>query len=203
MSYSTLDRFWHQLSQVAEHVFEHLVDYIKRLDIFGNYQAADSTSVETPFMDDPDATWSYDATKKKYYFGYGLLLVVDVETEIPLAARFIQRKQASKKDCVQVILKAFSIKKPRVFLADAGFDFIDFQKEMMDENILPIITYNPRNSSKPASITYRVEQLVKQRTTNVTFNQKALKKTFRKRASVENTNNVLKQLGLEDLRVKG
>jgi hypothetical protein len=154
-------------------------------------------------LDDPDATWSYDATKKKYYFGYGLLLVVDVATEIPIAARFIKRKQASKKDCIQVIQKAFSVKKPRVFLADAGFDFIEFQQEMMNERILPIVTYNPRNAGKPLPITYRLEQLVKQQTTKVTFNQNELKNTFRKRSSVENTNNVLKQLGLEDVRVKG
>ena len=32
---------------------------------------------------------------------------------------------------------------------------------------------------------------------------KELKKTFNKRSSVENTNNVLKQLGLENLFVKG
>jgi transposase len=203
MSYATLDRFWHQLSEVAEQVFEQLVEHIKQLGVLGNYQAADTTSIATPWLDDPDATWSFDATKKKYYFGYGLLLVVDVATEIPIAARFIKRKQALKKDCVQVIQKAFSVKKPRVFLADAGFDFIDFQQHMMKKKILPIVTYNPRNAGKLLPITYRVEHLVKQRATKVTFDQKKLKKTFRKRSSVENTNNVLKQLGLEDLRVKG
>ena len=62
MSYATLDRFWHQLSQVAEQVFENLVDHIKQLGILGDYQAVDSTSIETPFNDDPDATWNYDAT---------------------------------------------------------------------------------------------------------------------------------------------
>ena len=203
MSYATLDRFWHQLSHVAEHVFKHLVNHIRQLEIFGEYQAADTTSIETPFMDDSDASWSYDATKEKFYFGYGLLLVVDVATEIPIAACFIQGKQVSKKDCVRVIRKAFSIKKPRVFLADAGFDFIEFQQEMMNDRILPIITYNPRNTAKPLPIRYRVEQLVKQRTKKVTFNRRELKKTFRKRSSVENTNNVLKQLGLEHMKVKG
>jgi transposase len=203
MSYATLDRFWHQLSQIAEHVFEHLVNYIKQLNLLGDYQAVDTTSIETSFQDDPDATWNYDATKKKYYYGYGLLLVVDVHTELPIAARFIQGKQAAKKDCIRVIREAFSVKKPRVFLADAAFDYIMFQKEMMNERILPIITYNPRNTHQPLPINYRIQQLVKEQTTKVTFNYKELKKTFRKRSSVENTNNVLKQLGLESLLVKG
>ena len=203
ISYATLNRFWHQLSAYVERVFQHLVEHIKHLGIFGDSQAADTTSIETPFQDDLDATWSYDATKKKYYFGYGLLLVVDVDTELPIAARFIQRKQAKKQDCKHVIQQAKTVKKPRVFLADAGFDFIDMQQEMMEQKILPIISYNSRNADRPLPVTYRVEDLVKKRTKQVSLNTKELKKTFRKRSSVENTNNVLKQLGLENIRVKG
>ena len=97
ISYATLDRFWHQLSMVAEQVFENLVGHVKQLDILGDRQAADTTSIVTTFQDDPDTSWSYDATKDTYYFGYGLLLVVDVHSELPIAARFIQRKQVLKK----------------------------------------------------------------------------------------------------------
>ena len=125
-----------------------------------------------------------------------------MDTELPIAAKFVQGKQAKKKDCIQVIREAFAVKKPRVFLADAAFDYIIFQEEMMDEQVLPIITYNPRNTHQPLPINYRVQELVKKRTTNVTFNLKELKKNFRKRSSVENANNVLKQLGLEDVLVK-
>jgi hypothetical protein len=128
--------------------------------------------------DDPDAAWNYDATKKKYYFGYGLLLVVDVDTELPIAAKFIQGKQAKKKDCIQVNREVFAVRAPRVFLADAAFDYITFQKEMMDEQILPIITYNPRNTHHRLHINYIVKDLVKKQTTKVTLNLKQLKKTF-------------------------
>jgi hypothetical protein len=203
ISYATLDRFWHQFSGFAEQIFEILVDYIKHLGLLGDTHAADTTSIETPYQDDPDATWSYDATKKKYYFGYGLLLVIDVDTELPIAVRFIQRKQAKKQDCKQVIQQAIKVKKPRNFLADAGFDFINMQQDMMNRRILPIISYNARNADHPLPITYRVEDLVKKSTTNVSLNIKDLNKTFRRRCSVENTNNVLKQLGLENIRVKG
>jgi len=126
-----------------------------------------------------------------------------VATELPIAARFIQGKQAVKKDCIQVIREAISIRKPRVLLADAAFDYITFQKEMLHEKIFPLITYNPRNTHQPLPINYRIEQFIKEQTTKVIFNVKQLKITFRKRSSVENANNVLKQLGLEDIRVKG
>lgn len=103
MSYATLDRFWAQFAALAETAFDALTKVVANLGILGAVQAVDSTSIATPFLDDPDARWSYDATKKEYYFGYGLLLVVDVNTHWPIAARFVQRKQASKKQWKAVI----------------------------------------------------------------------------------------------------
>jgi len=173
------------------------------LGILGTWQAVDSTSIKTPFLDDQDATWNYDATKEEYYFGYGLLLVVDVDSQLPVATRFIQRKQPRKNESLTVVNTVFSVKKPRVLIGDGGFDIIDLQKQLIDEYILPVIRYNSRNADEPLNIKYRVEDLVKKRTDKVNMNRKELDRTFRKRGSVENANNVLKQMGLETLRVKG
>ncbi|MEM4258258.1 MAG: transposase [Candidatus Thermoplasmatota archaeon] len=74
-----------KFATVAESVFKEFAQIVKSLGILGTVQAVDSTSISTPYLDDPDAVWSYDATKKEYYFGYGLLLVVDVETQLPIA----------------------------------------------------------------------------------------------------------------------
>jgi len=125
-----------------------------------------------------------------------------VNTELHITARFIQGKQEVKKDCIQVIHEAFTVKKPRVFLAFAAFDYIAYQKEMIDEQILSIITYNSRNNHQPLLIKYRLQKFVKVQTKKVTFNFKELRKTFRKGLSVENAKNVLKQLGLEYIKVK-
>ena len=203
MSYSTLERFWHQLAELAEEVFKGLASTIVNLGILGNMQAVDSTDIKTPFLDDEDAAWSYDSTRKEYYYGYGLLLVVDVESQIPIAAKFIQGKQASGKESSSVIKDAFHIKKPAILLGDAGFDIVELQEQLLDDNVLPVITYNPRNTDEPLDIAYRVEHLVQQRTDDVKLDRKGLDNDFRMRPAVENANNVLKQLGLEDIRVKG
>lgn len=55
ISYATLNRFWHQLASVAEQVFKDLVQVVNNLGLYGSRQAAESTSIETPFEDDPDA----------------------------------------------------------------------------------------------------------------------------------------------------
>lgn len=203
MSYATLERFWHQLATVAEQVFMELAQMIASLGILGAIHAVDSTSISTPYLDDPDAVWSYDATKKEYYFGYGLLLVVDVDTQLPIAAQFVQRKQASKKEWSMVIQDGMLVKKPTILLGDSGLDIVEMQEQLMDDHVLPIISYNPRNTDTPLDVKYRVEDLVRKRTDKVTLKRKELEKVYRKRSAVENTNNVLKQMGLEDLRVTG
>lgn len=203
MSYATLERFWHQFATVAELVFKEFVQIIKGLGIIGEIHAVDSTSISTSFLDDPDAVWSYDSTKGEFYYGYGLLLVVDVQTQLPLAAQFVQRKQASKEEWTAVIQDGEVVKKPRVLLGDSGLDIVELQEELIEKHVLPIISYNPRNTVKPLNIKYRVEDLVRRRTGKVTLNRKELDNTYKQRVAVENTNNVLKQMGLEDIHVRG
>jgi hypothetical protein len=95
------------------------------------------------------------------------------------------------------------VKKPRVFLGDSGLDIVELQEQLMDDNVLPIIPYNPRNTDVPLDIKYRVEDLVHRRANKVSMNRRELDRTYPQRNAVENTNNVLKQMGLEDIRVRG
>lgn len=95
------------------------------------------------------------------------------------------------------------VKKPCVLLGDSGLDIVELQEQLMDDYVLPVIPYNPRNTGEPLGIKYRVEDLVKKRTTRVSLNRKDLARIYKKRSAVENTYNVLKQMGLEDLHVRG
>jgi hypothetical protein len=102
-----------------------------------------------------------------------------------------------------VIHEGILVKKPTILLGDSGVDIVELQEQLINQYILPVITYNPRNADEPLDIKYRVEDLVHQRTDKVTLNRTDLDKVYRRRCAVENTNNVLKQMGLEDLHVKG
>lgn len=95
------------------------------------------------------------------------------------------------------------MKKPQVLLGDSGLDIVELQEQLMDDGVLPIIPYNARNADEPLPIKYRSEDIVHQRTDKVTLNRKDLDITYPQRNAVENANNVLKQLGLEDIRVRG
>lgn len=66
------------------------------------------------------------------------------------------------------------------------------QEQLMDEQVLPIIPYNPRNADETLDIKYRVDDLVHQRTDKITVNRRELDSAYSKRNAVENVNNVLK-----------
>ena len=151
---------------------------IANLGILGAIQAVDSTSIATPFKDDPDAVWSYDATKKEYYFGYGLLLVVDVDTQLPIAARFVQRKQASKEEWAMVIHEGMLVKKPTIFLGDSGLDIIEMQEQLMDDMFSRLSPTIQGTLIVHSTMKYRVEDLVRKRTDKVTFKRKELEKVY-------------------------
>jgi hypothetical protein len=82
------------------------------------------------------------------------------------------------------------IKKPRVFLGDTGFDIVELQEQLMDDGLLPIMPYNPRNTDVPLDIKYRGD-LIHQQTNKLSLNRKELDDTYIQQISVENVNNIL------------
>jgi hypothetical protein len=95
------------------------------------------------------------------------------------------------------------VKKPKILLGDSWLDIIEIQEHLMNEHVLPIISYNPKNTDTLLDVKYRIEGLVRKRTDKVKLKRKELKKVYRKQSVVENTNNVLKQMRLEELRIDG
>ena len=83
----------------------------------GKKQALDPTSIETRFISDPDAEWSYDETKGEYYFGYSLIVNWCTETHLPLAAVFTQSKKVSYEETKPVLQNTPIM--PEKFFADA------------------------------------------------------------------------------------
>jgi hypothetical protein len=90
----TISRFFHFLSSVIDKIFHHLAAFAARLGIYGNTFLIDTTSIEV-FEDDPDAKWNYDSTSKSWYYGYGLEMIVDWKTHLPVASVFTNVKHVN------------------------------------------------------------------------------------------------------------
>jgi len=197
-SHDTILRFWKSLEPVIEEIFQELVRQNIRPGIIkGSIQAIDSTSIETKFIkSDKDAKWSYDETKKAYYFGYGLLVIFDCLTQLPIAALFTKSKKVCYKE-IRSVWQTLTII-PKKLFGDGEFDIIDFHKRLMKQGIFPVILYNPRNTKQPLKIKYRIQQF------NSKLKTEKLDEEYDYRAEAEHGFSTLKlHFGLENLHVKG
>ena len=156
----------------------------------------DPTSIETPFMSDPDAEWIYDETKGEYYFGYGLIVNGCTETHLPLDAVFTQSKKVHYEETKPVLQNTPIM--PEKFFADAEFDIIELHKSLMKEKVMPIIPYNPRNTKEQLRVKYRIQQWKPK------LSDEELDLEYRARAEAEHGFSTLKKhFGLEKFSVKG
>lgn len=202
-SASTLSRFFHVLEAIIEEVFHLLSCFAARLGIFSNIFLGDTTSIEVS-PGDPDGKWNYDATKEQWYYGYGLNLIVDWKTHLPVAAVFNTGKHVGNMEIRKAITRMYQVKTPTRWIADSEFDTKQTHKILMGQKTLPVIRYNPRNSSDPLPISFRVESIVREQTKGkVSMNRKQLLRDYRMRIEVEHSISTIKTLGLEHPSVQG
>ena len=202
-SASTISRFFRFLSGIIESIFQHLALFAAGLGIYGSIFLIDTTSIEVS-QDDSDGKWNYDATKKKWYYGYGLELIVDWKTHLPIAVVFTSGKHVGTREILEGIQGMMMVKKPSTFIGDGEFDIRKIHGLLLEKRILPIMHYNPRNNKTNFSFHFRVEELVQQRTKgNVTLNTHLLQMDYKKRIEIEHAISMIKDLGLEFPQVKG
>jgi len=131
----------------VEQVLKRLVRQVRRLAITrGEDQAIDGTSIKTRLRSDPDAGWSWDATKKEYYGGYGLLLVACPLTHLPLAVVLTDGKHATSEQTIQALEQARQTFQPRWIIGDGEFDPLGIHSYVLSHGAMPVIKYNPRNT---------------------------------------------------------
>jgi 6-pyruvoyl-tetrahydropterin synthase len=199
----TLSRFFHFLSSVIEKIFHHLVAFAARLGIYGDTFLIDTTSIEV-FEDDPDAKWNYDATSKSWYYGYGLELIVDWKTHLPVAGVFTNGKHVGDSEIEEGLNRMYAVKSPNVFAGDGEFDTKNTHNILLNRRTLPVMKYNPRNTKKQTTFSFRIEEIVNETSNGkVHLNTNLLKQDYKKRIEVEHSISTIKSLGLEYPQVRG
>jgi len=136
-------------------VFNEMVRQLNDVENIGRIVAIDSTLFEAYSKDskskanaDPDARWGYSATTKTFVFGYKLHVACDAESELPLTYTLTP---ANVYDSVEYLnlLKDLTARgiKPKVVLADAGYDSVANIRQTFERyGATPIIAMNKRNS---------------------------------------------------------
>lgn len=197
-SHDTLLRFWGQLEEVIEEIFQEFV--IQNIDlgiIDLRRLAIDPTSIETRYLkSDKDAKWNRDESRKRFYFGYGADAIKDVSSHLPVCASFIQSKKTDFDETIALWKKL--PEKPQILLGDSEFDMLEFHEILLSEHVVPIIEYNPRNTETPLPITYRIQQYTND------FSLEWLTEEDRYRAEIEHSWGTLKEhFGLEKFFIRG
>ncbi len=157
VSHDTISRFFSKLCMLIEEIFYRLVKEVKKLGILSSRRVADTTDIETRFKKDEDARWSYDSSRKCYYFGYGALICFDPFLHLPTSAKLTESKKVDREDCKKVFEQETK-NRTAIINADAEFDIIELIEMLLRKGILLIATYNKRNSKQNLRIRYRLEQ---------------------------------------------
>ncbi|WP_255193891.1 transposase [Natronobeatus ordinarius] len=200
-SRDAVDRFLTDLGLVVDDVFSRLVEQAATCGLLDSTFRIDSTDLEALAWND-DASWNYDPTAEAYYYGFGLT-IVSAGPKIPIAAEFTQAKQASKETAMRVTRDALAVKQPIWMLGDSGYDILDWHDFLLEAGVVPIAPYNPRNTSEPLDIEYRVENRISEFTEDVTLKRSILAETYKRRTQVERTFGACSDCGLGTLRARG
>ena len=200
-SRDAVDRFLTDLEHVVDEVFDHLVEQAAVRGLLDMTYCIDSTDVRA-MPSDPDASKCYDSTAEEYYYGYGCTLV-STGSKIPIAAEFTESKQASEETAMRVTSDALAVAKPLWMIGDSAYDTLDWHDYLLAFGIVPVAPYNPRNTTDPLDIEYRVEDRIENYSEDVQLKQSILDETYNRRTQVERTNDAVKDCGLGTLRARG
>jgi transposase len=191
-------------ADATEQLFYYLVGRIRELKNIGELIAVDSTPLKgyahfwkNRKCSDPDAKWGYSPTTE-WVFGYKVHIAVDAESELPLAftvtpANIFDNKEYPK------ILEIVTQKgiRPKIVLADAGYDSKESYRLALNYGAVPIIAINKRNLKKKNTRDFEKDLPVQR-------NSEIWKSLYRKRSSAERVISRLKEeLALKDLKVRG
>jgi hypothetical protein len=196
----TLSRFITDFELVAEDVFIKLVHELAEQVPLGKLFRISGTDIPVDQRDE-DADWNYDHAEDDYY-GYGCC-VVTAAHNIPVAAAFTPAKKVNEETAMRFTRDALAVDTPRWFLSDSEFDMLGWHDWLLEQSVVPISPYNPRNTDDPPDIEYRVEERIKEHSDTVRLWQRQLDETYAERSRVETAIGVCKDLGLGTPRVRG
>ena len=145
---------------------------------------------------------TYAPTAEEYYYAFGLT-IVSTGPKIPIAAGFTQAKQASKETAMRVTRDGLAVKYPIWMPGDSGYDILDWHDFMLEAGVVPIATYNARNTIDLLDIEYCVEDRISEFAEYVTLNRSILAETYNRRTQVERTFGTGSDCGLVTPRTRG
>jgi len=198
---STIWECWNRLQPYIQSVFDRIVQLLDSVSLYENRFAVDSTHLPCP-RTDPDGVWMWESASEKWVHGYGLLVAVDCASDLPAGAVVVQRKQQPETATLECFERLVENTAVTTVLGDSAFDTLEFHDRCVDRQILPVCTYNPRNTADPLDIVFRIEAITEEN--GVQLDRDALQDAFDGRIAVERFFSTTKEDDRRlDFRVQG
>jgi|AntDeeMetagen285_2_1112576.scaffolds.fasta_scaffold08739_1 hypothetical protein len=189
---STIWECWNRIQPHIQAVFDRIVQLLDSVGHYGNRFAFDSTHLPCA-RTDPDGVWMWESAAEEWVYGYGLLVAVDCASDLPAGAVVVQRKQHPETATLECFERLIENTDVTVALGDSAFDTLEFHGRCVDRQILPVCTYNPRNTADPLDIVFRIQDTVEEY--DVHLDQDALDDAFDGRIAVERFFSTVKEDG--------
>jgi hypothetical protein len=88
-------------------------------------------------------------------------------------------------------------------LGDSAYGVLDWHDPCGQQVVVPIASYNPRNTDNPKDIEYRIEDRITEHSEDVQLKQSILDETYNNWTGVERTNDAVKDCGLGYVLARG
>ena len=192
--YSTLSRFRVRVgAERLRRLNRWLIEQLRRIGVIKDaVVAVDETFIPAYSQRDPQNTRvgysDPEATLRRHgqrtFFGYGVMVAVDAESELPLATVTVPARDNEKRHVLQVVDEA-STNRTRIVVADSQFSSRRVREALRDRGLQPVIPY-PRTHRKGEWV-LRVDKRFR------THGPEREQRLYRERGSVERTIGRLKE----------
>lgn len=193
-------------ADAVEQVFNELVKQIGEIKDIGKIVAIDSTLIKgyarywkNKKCSDPDAAWGITIKdgRQEWVFGYKAHIVADAELELPLGFEVTPANvyDSTRYQPLLMNLMKWGVK-PKIIIADKGYDSKSNYSFTREHEVVPIIAMNPRNLKEEKERDFEADLPIKR-------NSDGWKELYKKRGAVERINSRLKEeLCLKAVKVR-
>jgi transposase len=138
--------FTHFLQRIGNDTFEQLFQVVVQqlLDegFLNLHMVAQDGSIIPANLDDPEAGWGWDHIEERYVYGYKIHVIVDVNSELPVAFCITKANVHDSTQFQKLYSKTkmFKTRFPtRFFTGDKAFDTTAVRKILLKDEVQPII----------------------------------------------------------------
>jgi len=114
---------------------------------------------------DQDASKCNDPTDECYY-GYGYA-IVSTGQKVPIVAELTETKQTIEETAMRVRCGGLAIAKPIWMVSDSAYDTLNWHCPRDRQVVVPVASYNARNTYRPKDLKSRVKDRIGQHSENV------------------------------------